>query len=80
MSKLDRSLWRAATKIAETLQVQQHQRPLLTLPHMAWQQALHLWDRLIHQFTRWLCGLPTDADVSLNLLASELTVEGAAHG
>ena len=26
------------------------------------------------QFTRWLRGLPTDNDMSLNLLASELTV------
>ena len=30
------------------------------------------------QFTRWLRGLPTDNDLSLNLLASELTVAEAA--
>ncbi len=29
---------------------------------------------MIHQFTRWLRGLPVDADVSVNLLASEITV------
>ncbi|MEZ5941363.1 MAG: ThiF family adenylyltransferase [Planctomycetaceae bacterium] len=29
---------------------------------------------MIHQFTRWLRGLPTDADITLNLLATELTV------
>ena len=28
---------------------------------------------MLHQFTRWLRGLPIDHDVSLNLLASELT-------
>jgi sulfur carrier protein ThiS adenylyltransferase len=30
------------------------------------------------QFTRWLRGLPTDRDLSLNLLASEMTVTEAA--
>jgi hypothetical protein len=29
---------------------------------------------MLHQFTRWLRNLPVDADLSLNLLASELTV------
>ena len=29
---------------------------------------------MIHQFTRWLRGLPTDFDLSLNLLASEFGV------
>jgi hypothetical protein len=29
---------------------------------------------MLHQFTRWLRGLPVDADLSLNLLASELGV------
>ena len=29
---------------------------------------------MTHQFTRWLRGLPTDSDLSLNLLASELDV------
>jgi hypothetical protein len=29
---------------------------------------------LVHQFTRWLRGLPTDPDLTLNLLASELSV------
>lgn len=29
---------------------------------------------MVHQFTRWLRGLPVDADLTLNLLASELTV------
>jgi sulfur carrier protein ThiS adenylyltransferase len=29
---------------------------------------------MTHQFTRWLRGLPVDQDLSLNLLASELTV------
>lgn len=29
---------------------------------------------MVHQFTRWLRGLPIDQDLSLNLLASELTV------
>ncbi|MEQ8787237.1 MAG: ThiF family adenylyltransferase [Pirellulaceae bacterium] len=28
---------------------------------------------MVHQFTRWLRSLPIDADLSLNLLASELT-------
>ena len=27
---------------------------------------------MVHQFTRWLRGLPVDSDLSLNLLASEL--------
>jgi hypothetical protein len=27
---------------------------------------------MLHQFTRWLRGQPIDADLSLNLLASEL--------
>ena len=35
---------------------------------------------LIHQFTRWLRGLPTDQDLSLNLLASELSVGDPAQG
>ena len=29
---------------------------------------------MLHQFTRWLRGLPVDADLSLNLLASELAI------
>ncbi len=29
---------------------------------------------MLHQFTRWLRGIPIDPDVSLNLLASELVV------
>ncbi len=29
---------------------------------------------MLHQFTRWLRGLPIDRDMSLNLLASELVV------
>ena len=29
---------------------------------------------MLHQFTKWLRGLPVDADVVLNLLAAELTV------
>ena len=29
---------------------------------------------MVHQFTRWLRGLPTDRDVTLNLLAGEWTV------
>ena len=29
---------------------------------------------MVHQFTRWLRGLPVDRDISLNLLASEWTV------
>ncbi len=32
---------------------------------------------MTHQFTRWLRGLPIDQDLSLNLLASELTVAEA---
>jgi len=28
---------------------------------------------MIHQFTRWLRGLPIEPDLSFNLLASELT-------
>jgi sulfur carrier protein ThiS adenylyltransferase len=31
---------------------------------------------MIHQFTRWLRRLPIDADVGINLLASELVVAG----
>lgn len=31
---------------------------------------------MLHQFTRWLRGLPTDADLSLNLLAGEWVVAG----
>ena len=30
---------------------------------------------MLHQFTRWLRGLAVESDVTLNLLASELTVE-----
>jgi sulfur carrier protein ThiS adenylyltransferase len=29
---------------------------------------------MLHQFTRWLRGMPVDRDISLNLLASELIV------
>src|SRR5208283_1053638 len=29
---------------------------------------------MIHQFTKWLRGLPVDGDVTLNLLAAEMTV------
>ena len=32
---------------------------------------------MVGQFTRWLRGLPVDADLMLNLLASELTVGSA---
>jgi len=28
-------------------------------------------EHLVHQFTSWLGGLPTDRDVALNLLAGE---------
>ncbi len=38
---------------------------------------------MLHQFTRWLRKLPTDADLALNLLASELTISCSvkeAHG
>lgn len=35
---------------------------------------------LVHQFRRWLRELPVDADVSWNLLASELTVLWGAGG
>jgi molybdopterin-synthase adenylyltransferase len=28
---------------------------------------------MVHQFTRWLRGLPTDRDCSLNLLAADLS-------
>lgn len=31
---------------------------------------------MVHQFTRWLRGLPLDRDVALNLLASEMFVAG----
>ena len=31
---------------------------------------------MIHQFTRWLRGLPLDRDLALNLLASEMVVAG----
>jgi hypothetical protein len=34
---------------------------------------------MTQQFTRWLRGLPTDNDLSLNLLASEMTVAEAAR-
>ena len=34
---------------------------------------------MMGQFTRWLRGLPTDNDLSLNLLASEMTVTQAAR-
>ena len=29
---------------------------------------------MVHQFTRWLRGIPIDPDLSVNLLASELVV------
>ena len=29
---------------------------------------------MVHQFTRWLRGMPVEADTTLNLLASELAV------
>ncbi len=34
---------------------------------------------MVHQFTRWLRGWPVDFDLTLNLLAGELTVEDAAR-
>jgi sulfur carrier protein ThiS adenylyltransferase len=33
---------------------------------------------MLHQFTRWLRGLPTDADTSINLLGGEWSVAAAA--
>lgn len=35
---------------------------------------------MVHQFVRWLRGQPTDRDLSLNLLASELMVAAKPHG
>jgi molybdopterin-synthase adenylyltransferase len=35
---------------------------------------------MVHQFTRWLRGLPVDRDTTLNLLASEWAVGPAAGG
>jgi len=32
---------------------------------------------MLHQFTRWLRGMPTDQDVLVNLLAGEWSVQGA---
>ena len=32
---------------------------------------------MLHQFTRWLRGLPTDADLSLNMLSSEWSLSAA---
>jgi sulfur carrier protein ThiS adenylyltransferase len=32
---------------------------------------------MLHQFSRWLRGLPVDPDISLNLLASEMVTDGA---
>jgi sulfur carrier protein ThiS adenylyltransferase len=32
---------------------------------------------MLHQFTRWLRGIPVDADAQLNLMAGELTVKDA---
>jgi hypothetical protein len=34
---------------------------------------------MVHQFTRWLRGMPVDADVSINLLAGEWTVAEPAN-
>ena len=31
---------------------------------------------MVHQFAKWLRGLPVDADLTLNLLAAELTASG----
>ena len=33
---------------------------------------------MVHQFTRWLRDIPTDADTSINLLSGELTVRDAS--
>jgi hypothetical protein len=33
---------------------------------------------MVHQFTRWLRGVPVDLDLTLNLLAAELTASGSA--
>jgi hypothetical protein len=33
---------------------------------------------MVHQFTRWLRGIPVDRDMTLNLLAAELTANGLA--
>jgi molybdopterin/thiamine biosynthesis adenylyltransferase len=32
---------------------------------------------MVHQFAKWLRGLPVDADLTLNLLAAELTASGS---
>jgi hypothetical protein len=32
---------------------------------------------MVHQLTKWLRGIPVDRDVTLNLLAAELTVSGS---
>ncbi len=33
---------------------------------------------MVHQFARWLRGVPVDRDLTLNLLAAELTASGSA--
>jgi len=33
---------------------------------------------MVHQFTRWLRGLPTDSDITLNLLSSDWSIAAAA--
>ena len=33
---------------------------------------------MVHQFAKWLRGLPVDPDLSLNLLAAELTVNSSS--
>lgn len=32
---------------------------------------------ILHQFARWICRQPIDPDLSFNLLASELVLDGA---
>ena len=31
---------------------------------------------IVHQFAKWLRGMPVDRDLTLNLLAAEMTVKG----
>jgi len=33
---------------------------------------------MVHQFTRWLRGIPVEPDTTLNLLASEMTLDREA--
>ena len=63
-----------ATTQAGTLFAQSEAQPGRCTSHSTIYCASIAAGLMVHQFTRWLRGLPVDRDVSLNLLAGEWAI------